>query len=360
MIGRKHDITNILNKSTGSSSLTDEEIIYLLSLEDQCEIEELFSAARTIRVANFGKSIFLYGFIYFSTYCRNNCTFCFYRSSNTVSERYRKSHKEIIETAEKLTKSGVHLLDLTMGEDPFYFKEEHFEDLLNTIASIKEISGLPMMISPGVVPRPVLDKFYDLGVSWYACYQETHNRQLYDELRLNQDYDERLELKKYARRKGLLIEEGLLAGIGESAEDICHSFRVMEELSADQVRVMSFVPQKGTPLENQPSIPRIRELLMIAVMRLIFPDRLIPASLDVDGLSGLKKRLDAGANVITSIIPPGDGLLGVSQSTLDIQEGGRSVKGIKPVLQECGLEIASKNDYKNWIKNRLLYFTDIE
>lgn len=352
MIGRKHDLTAIIKKADHRSRLSDEEVIYLLDLEDQQEIEKLFSAARELRAANFGKAVFLYGFIYFSTYCRNNCAFCFYRSSNEVSERYRKSHQEIIETAEKLTKSGVHLLDLTMGEDPYYFNEEHFENLLNTVASIKEVSGLPMMISPGVVSPPALDKFYDIGVSWYACYQETHNRQLYSELRLNQDYDERLDLKKYARRKGFLIEEGLLAGIGETVEDICHSFRVMEELSADQVRVMSFVPQKGTPLENQPPIPRVRELLMIAVMRLLFPDRLIPASLDVDGLSGLKMRLDAGANVITSIIPPGDGLLGVSQSTLDIREGGRSVEGVIPVLEKCGLKIASNVDYTKWIENR--------
>ncbi len=354
MSDEKLNITSIISKAVNYSRLTEEEIIYLLNLDEQNKIEELFLAAREIRTANFGQLIFIYGFIYFSTYCRNNCTFCFYRSSNTVSERYRKSNEEILETAEKLTKSGVHLLDLTMGEDPYYFKEDHFDDLLNTIASIKEISGLPMMISPGVVPRPVLDRFYDLGVAWYACYQETHNKQLYSELRLNQDYDERLELKKYARNKGFLIEEGLLAGIGETVEDICHSFRVMEELAADQVRVMSFVPQKGTPLENQPSIPRMRELLMIAVMRLLFPDRLIPASLDVDGLSGLKMRLDAGANVITSIIPPDDGLLGVSQSTLDIREGGRSVKGIIPVLEECGLEIASNSDYEKWIENRKL------
>lgn len=49
-------------------------------------------------------------------------------------------------------------------------------------------------------------------------------------------------------------------------------------------------------------------------MRLLFPDKLIPASLDVDGISGLELRLMAGANVVTSIIPPNEGLAGVAQS----------------------------------------------
>jgi len=93
-------------------------------------------------------------------------------------------------------------------------------------------------------------------------------------------------------------------------------------------------------------------MVIIAIMRMFFPDRLVPASLDVDGISGLKDRLNAGANVITSIIPPDLGLCGVSQSTLDIREGGRTVAGILPILKSCDLEPASKPDYAEWIKNR--------
>ena len=67
------------------------------------------------------------------------------------------------------------------------------------------------------------------------------------------------------------------------------------------------------------------ELLTIAAMRLAMPDRFIPASLDVDGIAGLERRLQAGANVVTSIVPPTVGLAGVSQAELDIDEGYRTV-----------------------------------
>ena len=59
-------------------------------------------------------------------------------------------------------------------------------------------------------------------------------------------------------------------------------------------------------------------------MRLAMPDRLIPASLDVDGIAGLEPRIAAGANVVTSIVPPDIGLAGVSQSELDIDDGLRT------------------------------------
>ena len=67
------------------------------------------------------------------------------------------------------------------------------------------------------------------------------------------------------------------------------------------------------------------ECLFIAVLRLTLPDRLIPASLDVDGIKGLKMRLEAGANVVTSIIPRNNSLAGVSQSSLDFEQGLRTV-----------------------------------
>ncbi len=348
--GHAMNLDDVLARAVGGSDLARNEILFLLNLSRESDIEKLFGAARDSRKAHFADQVFLYGFIYFSTYCRNDCAFCYYRRSNITSERYRKSDAEILETAGKLAESGLHLLDLTMGEDPYYFKSGNYDQLLEITAAVKEATRLPIMISPGVVPRDILREFKNIGVDWYACYQETHNRELYEQLRLNQSYDERLSLKKAAHREGLLIEEGLLAGIGETDADIVQSFQVMDQLSADQVRAMSFVPQKGTPLENREVLPHLRELLIIAVMRLIFPGKLIPASLDVEGLSGLKKRLNAGANVITSIIPRDGGLQGVSQSTLDIAEGGRTVAGITPVLEECGLRPAPLQSYRDWLE----------
>jgi methylornithine synthase len=346
------NLDQVLNRVKAGENLGKEEILYLLSLREEADTEKLFSAAREMRESNFGSDIFLYGFIYFSTYCRNDCTFCFYRRSNSVSPRYRKTKAEIIDTAEQLTRSGVHLLDLTMGEDPHYFADGNFDELLEITSEVREKTGMPLMISPGVVPREILARFSEIGVDWYACYQETHNRKLYADMRLHQSFDERYNLKKYAHELGMLSEEGLLVGIGETVEDLYYSFCAMKDLAADQVRVMSFVPQEGTPLAALEVMPRLREMLVIAVMRLLFPDRLIPASLDVDGIMGLKKRLNAGANVITSIIPPKGGLLGVSQSTLDIEEGGRTVAGTLPILEDCGLQIAPPQAYLQWIEKQ--------
>lgn len=351
---KKLNVNSILEKAGEETELSREEIMYLLGSTDYEERCKIFETARKLREKYFDNKIFLYGFVYFSTYCKNNCTFCFYRNSNDKCERYRKTEKEIVDTAQSLCESGINLIDLTMGEDPEYHcnSEKGFEKLVNIVASVKEKLNCPIMISPGVVPKSVLVDLKEAGANWYACYQETHNREKYKKLRINQSYDERWDAKLFAKDIGLLVEEGLLVGYWNDLNDIADSMFEMKKLDADQVRTMSFVPQKGTPLFSEKITDDLLEMNIIAVMRLLFPDKLIPASLDVEGIVGLKERLDAGASVVTSLIPPKGGFLGVSQSTLNIDDGNRTVKGIIPTLRECGLIPATTQEYVDWMNKR--------
>ena len=127
---------------------------------------------------------------------------------------------------------------------------------------------------------------------------------------------------------------------------------MMRVLDSDQLRVMTFVPQQGTPMASAPAPDTLRELLIIAVLRLVFPDRLIPASLDVEGLAGLPSRIDAGANVITSLIVPGAGLTGVASLGRDIENSLRMPASVKSMLTRYGLKPADREAYVHWIRER--------
>jgi methylornithine synthase len=202
------------------------------------------------------------------------------------------------------------------------------------------------MISPGVLPEESLRALRAAGADWYALYQETHTPALYARLRVGQPFAARAAARSAARRAGLLVEDGLLTGIGDSAADRARSIVAMREAGWEQVRVMTFVPQAGTPLADARTAGDADELLTIAAMRLAMPDRFIPASLDVDGIAGLERRLLAGANVVTSIVPPTVGLAGVSQAELDIDEGYRTVHGVLPHLARLGLRPAGVDEYR--------------
>ena len=342
-------LTDILLRAIKGVSPSREEIVRILSLEDPASIQRVMSSAQKVRNQHFGNELFIYGFIYLSTYCRNHCAFCFYRKTNKQSPRYRKNIEEVAKIACELADSGVHLIDLTLGEDPLIHDTSNFHTLYRMIERVKEETGLPVMISPGMVSEEILQHFAALKTDWYALYQETHNSVLFKKLRIGQSFENRNDNRNAARRAGMLVEDGILLGVGETPFDRADSILAMKQNNVDQARAMSLVPQPDTPVADMPRPSKMIECLCIAVMRLTMPDRLIPASLDVDGIKGLKMRLEAGANVITSIIPPDNRLAGVSQSTLDIEQGLRTVSEVKKVITHMGLRVADGKVYESWI-----------
>lgn len=340
---------HILAKATEGLPLSKEDVLQLLSVEDPESFEQVTATARKIRSRHFENHLFVYGFIYLSTYCRNHCAFCFYRKTNKKSPRYRKGPGEVGDIACELARSGVHLVDLTLGEDPLMHDTGDFQMLFDTVVTVKRATGLPVMVSPGVVPEHAIHELGALDTDWYALYQETHNHHLFDETRIGQHFEKRNEARRLARAGGMLIEDGMLLGIGETLRDRANAILTMKQSGVNQARIMGLVPQPGTPFENKTRPSRIAECLCIATMRLVMPDRLIPASLDIEGIRGLKIRLDAGANVITSIIPPDNRLAGVSQSTLDIEQGLRTVPQVRKIAHKMGLEIAPRKAYTSWV-----------
>jgi len=54
--------------------------------------------------------------------------------------------------------------------------------------------------------------------------------------------------KGLAKNLGMLIEEGLLTGVGETIDDLADSILLMRNFSVEQARGMTFVPQKDTPM----------------------------------------------------------------------------------------------------------------
>lgn len=351
----KKQHTAILEKALAEHCLSRQEVKSLLQSSSGEESESLFQTARKLRQRYFGNKLFLYGFVYQSTCCRNNCNFCYYRRDNDKPFRYNKTRAQVLEISLELAESGAHLIDLTMGESELMHQNDldFVQKMGDIISEIKTQTGLPVMISPGVVPGWALKQMADSGANWYACYQETHNRKLFSQLRPGQSFEKRLSVKQQASAMNMLIEEGILCGVGETFEDILDSFDTIYRLNADQTRVMGFVPQPGTPMKNHPGAVVHKELVILAVLRLLFPDRLIPASLDVEGSSGLEKRLAAGANVITSIVPSGKGLAGVAQKSLDIEASRRTTAHIrKKLLSFKDYQTATCKDYQEWLTYR--------
>lgn len=330
-------------KIIGGFELTDDDLRALLSLESEEELEKLYYVAQKVRNHYFGNRVFLNCFIYFSTYCKNQCAFCYYNCKNEIN-RYRLTVEEVKDMCKALKGEGFHMIDLTMGEDPYYYDDpDRFVDLVRIV---KEELGLPIMISPGVMDRDTLLKAREKGANFLALYQETYDLELYEKLRVGQSFERRLNARRFAKQDGYCVEDGILTGIGNDIESTVISIRGMKANNPNMVRVMTFLPQEGTPLEDFRDNSKLSELKIIAVLRLMFPKCLIPASLDLEGIDGMVHRLNAGANIVTSIFPSDPRLEGVANYDRGMEERDRDITSVVKRLEIMGMEPASQTDFE--------------
>ena len=89
------------------NSLTQDDFPRLIAPTNQEERDKIQTAARKMRQLYTGDKIFTSGFIYFSTWCRNDCHFCAYRLSSKEAKRYRKTPEEVLAAAKLDRKSVV-------------------------------------------------------------------------------------------------------------------------------------------------------------------------------------------------------------------------------------------------------------
>ncbi|MEZ5334211.1 MAG: hypothetical protein R2741_02700 [Methanolobus sp.] len=136
----------VAEKIINGQKLTDDNLREFLSLTDEEDILKLHYVARKVRDYFFGNRVFLYSFVYFSTHCKNNCAFCYYNRCNKI-QRYRLNLNEIRSLARAIKNENIHMVDLTMGEDPYFHNEP--ERFVEVVRTVKEETGLPIMISPG-------------------------------------------------------------------------------------------------------------------------------------------------------------------------------------------------------------------
>ena len=323
--------------------LSDNDLRALLTLESEEELEKLYLAARTVRNHHFGNRVFLNCFIYFSTHCKNLCTFCYYNCKNNI-KRYRLTKDEIEETCRALKRAGFHMIDLTMGEDPYFYEDPN--RFIELVQIVKEELGLPIMISPGVIGNAALLKAREKGANFFALYQETYDKRLYRQLRVGQSFDERINARRFAKELGYCIEDGILTGIGNDIQSTIQSLRGMKSNDPDMVRVMTFLPQAGTPLSDFNDKSNLSELKILAILRLMFPVCLIPASLDLEGIDGMVPRLNAGANIVTSILPSNSQLEGVANYDRGLEERDRDIKSVIKKLESIGMRPARQTEFE--------------
>ena len=271
-----------------------EQIIEIL--KDDTKNEWLFSLADKTRKENVGDTVHLRGLIEFSNICKCSCKYCGLRSYNKKIERYRQSKEEIISLCKNAVQLGYKTIVLQSGEDDYYTKERMTE-------IIKEIKKLDvaLTLSLGEKSFEEYKAYKDAGADRYLIRIETTDRNLYQKMHPNMDFDNRIRCLKDIKKLGYEVGTGCLVGLPEQTiESLADDILFFKEIEADMVGIGPFIPHPETPLKDADNGNFTLALKVMALVRILLPDINIPATTAMETLNpnGRILALQSGANVV--------------------------------------------------------------
>ena len=177
-------IEEIIEKAKECKGLSHREAYVLL----KCDIEELnqkiYELAREIKLRFYGNRVVLFAPLYLSNYCINGCVYCPYHAKNRTIPRRKLTMEEIKLETMALQDMGHKRLALEAGEDPRNNPIEYILDAIKTIYSIHHKNGDIRRVNVNIAATTVENyrKLKEAGIGTYILFQETYNKESYEEL----------------------------------------------------------------------------------------------------------------------------------------------------------------------------------
>ena len=166
------------------NGLSHREASVLLACEIPEINEEINKIAEEIKLAFYGNRIVMFAPLYLSNYCINGCVYCPYHAKNKTIARKKLTQEEVKEQVIALQDMGHKRLAIEAGEDPFNNPIEYILDSIKTIYSVNHKNGAIRRVNVNIAATTVENykKLADAGIGTYILFQETYNKESYEEL----------------------------------------------------------------------------------------------------------------------------------------------------------------------------------
>ena len=300
----KH-LCQLVDQLVTRQDLTAAGFTALLECETAAVIDYLTQQARAVREKYYGKKVFIRGLIEFTNYCRNNCYYCGIRRGNSHAQRYRLTKEEILACCAEGHQLGFRTFVLQGGEDT-YFTDERLVDLITAIK--KRCPDCAVTLSIGEREKTSYEKLFAAGAERFLLRHETADKNHYETLHPQEmSYTHRLQCLQALRAIGYQVGCGMMVGSpGQTTAHLVQDLRFLQEFQPEMVGIGPFIPQHDTPLADYPAGTAALTVKLLAIIRLLLPQVLLPATTALGTIDprGREKGLAAGANVLMPNLSP--------------------------------------------------------
>jgi 2-iminoacetate synthase len=278
-------VRDIIAKARELKGLDLPEAAALLTTQDKNLEEEIFEAARDVKLAIYGRRLVLFAPLYIDNHCSNNCLYCAFRRDNSELIRRTLTLDEIAEEVRLLENQGHKRLLMLMGEDSEQCNLDHFISAIETAYATKTDKGEIRRINVEIAPLSVDDfrRLKAARIGTYVVFQETYHRTTYEQVHPSgrkADYEWRVTAMDRAMQAGIDdVGIGVLFGLYDYRFEVLALLTHARYLDSTYgvgphtISVPRIYPAKGAPLSFAPPHPVSDDQFkrLVAVLRLSVP-----------------------------------------------------------------------------------------
>ena len=299
------EIKSTINKVKQSRNISLEQLKLLLETNDDEGIRFMREEAVKVCQKTYGNQVFIRGLIEFTNFCKNDCYYCGIRRSNSQADRYRLTKEQMLDCCANGYELGFRTFVLQGGEDG-YFTDDKICDLVSAIKEKYPDCAVTLCI--GEKSKESYKRYFDAGADRYLLRHETADEAHYKKL-----HPEEMSL---AHRKqclwdlkeiGYQVGCGFMVGSpGQTVETLYEDLQFIRELQPHMVGIGPFISQKDTPFADKASGTMEQTLKLLAIIRLIQPHVLLPATTALGTIhpKGRELGILSGANVVMPNLSP--------------------------------------------------------
>ena len=252
---------------------TESDALAVLRAHDD-DLLDVVAAAGRLRRAHFGNTVKVNYLVNLkSGLCPENCNYCSQALGSTapiLKYSWLKTDEALEQATAGLKGGATRVCMVSSGRGP---SDKDIDKVTEMVGAIKgENPGVEVCACLGLLQDGQAERLKHAGVDAYNHNINTAESH-HDQIVQTHSYADRVDTVTKAKTAGLSPCSGLIAGLGETDEQLVEALFALRALESDSIPVNFLMPFDGTPYENTWDLTPARCLKILAMARFVCPDK---------------------------------------------------------------------------------------
>ena len=252
---------------------TEDEALSVLRANDD-ELLDVVAAAGRLRREHFGNTVKVNYLVNLkSGLCPENCNYCSQALGSTadiLKYKWLDTEEALAQATAGLKGGATRVCMVSSGRGPTNRDVERVADMVGALKN--EHPDAEVCACLGLLKDGQAERLRDAGVDAYNHNINTAESH-HDTIVQTHTYADRVDTVSKAKSAGLSPCSGLIAGLGETDEQLVEALFALRDMESDSIPINFLMPFDGTPYENTWELSPARCVKILAMARFVCPDR---------------------------------------------------------------------------------------